>query len=166
VSSIASLVEDDGFRNLEIAEINAIGRMHPFLAPLPRLTYDEYPEQDIQALSYTDASFDLVLTSETLEHVPDFRRALAETRRVLRPGGRHVFTVPVDPRLERTRSRDGLEPVHHGRGGGPFALVTRRNDMLACTDFGLDLPDILREHGFEPEVHGSGIGTVYCAVAR
>ena len=164
--SIASLVEDDGFRGLEIAEINAIGRMHPFLAALPRLTYAEYPEQDIQALTYPDASFDLLLTSETLEHVPDFCRALAETRRVLRPGGRHVFTVPVDPRLERTRSRDGLEPVHHGRGGGPFALVTRRNDMLAYTDFGLDLPDLLREQGFEPEVHGSGVEAVYCAVAR
>lgn len=165
-SSIARLVEEDGFRALEIAELNAVGRMHSFLAPLPRLTHAEYPEQDIQALTYADASFDLVLTSETLEHVVDFRRALAETRRVLRPGGRHVFTVPLDPRLARTRSREGLEPVHHGRGGGPFALVTRRNDMLAYTDFGLDLPDLLREAGFEPEVHGAGIEVVYCAVAR
>jgi SAM-dependent methyltransferase len=166
VVSVAGLVEDAAFREFDIAEINAIGRMHPFLARLPRLTYAEYPEQDIQALTYPDGAFDLVLTSETLEHVPDFRRALAETRRVLRSGGRHLFTVPVDPRLERTRSRDGLEPVHHGRGGGPFALVTRRNDMLAFTDFGLDLPEILREQGFEPVVHGSGVETVYCAVAR
>lgn len=164
--SIARLVERESFRALDVAELNAAGRMHPFLAALPRLTYAEYPEQDLQALSYADASFDLLLTSETLEHVPDYRRALAETRRVLRPGGRHVFTVPVDPRLEQTRSRAGLEPVHHGRGGGPFALVTRRNDMLAHTDFGLDLPDILRELGFEPETHGVGIDTVYCAVAR
>lgn len=164
--SIARLVEDERFRALDVAELNAVGRMHPFLAALPRLTYAEYPEEDIQALTYPDASFDLLLTSETLEHVADFRRALAETRRVLRPGGRHVFTVPLDPRLQHTRSREGLEPVHHGRGGGPFALVTRRNDMLAYTDFGLDLPDLLREEGFEPEVHGSGIETVYCAVAR
>lgn len=164
--SIARLVEEDHFRAFDIAELNAVGRMHAQLARLPRLEYAEYPEQDIQALSYPDASFDLLLTSETLEHVSDFQRALSETRRVLRAGGRHIFTVPVDPRLARTRSRVGLPPVHHGRGGGPFALVTRRNDMLAHTDFGLDLPDILRDAGFDAETYGSGVDTVYCAVAR
>ena len=164
--SIADLVQEEGFRRLEIAEINSIGRMHPLLEPLPHLTYVEYPEQDLQALSYPDASFDLLLTSETLEHVPDFRRALLETRRVLRDGGRHIFTVPVDPRLERTRSREGLEPIHHGRGGGPFSIVTRRNDMLAYTDFGRDVPELLREAGFETEVHGTGVETVFCATAR
>ncbi len=165
-TSIADLAHEERFRLLDIAELNSIGRMHPLLVPLPRLTYAEYPEQDIQALTYPDASFDLVLTSETLEHIPDFRRALVETRRILRRGGRHVFTVPLDPRLERTRSREGLAPAYHGRGGGPFALVTRRQDMLAYTDFGLDVPELLREAGFQPEVHGSGVETVYCAVAR
>lgn len=164
--SVAELVAEPGFRALEIAEVNAIGRMHPFLAGLPGLTYFEYPQEDIQALSYADASFDLVLSSETLEHVEDPLRALRETRRVLRPGGRHVFTVPVDPRLPRTRSREGLPPVHHGRGGGPFVLVTRRHDMLAYTDFGADVPELLREAGFEAEVHGDGVNVVYCAVAR
>ena len=164
--SIVGLVEEEGFRGLHIAELNAIGRMHPLLSPLPHLTYAEYPEQDIQALTYADASFDLVLTSETLEHVPDFRQALRETRRVLRPGGRHIFTIPLDPRLERTRSRNGMPPMHHGRGGGPFSLVTRRNDLLVHTDFGLDLPSLLEEAGFEAEVHGSGVETVYCAIAR
>ena len=164
--SIAGLVGEESFRRLDIVELNSIGRMHPLLARLPRLTYAEYPDEDIQALTYTDAAFDLVLTSETLEHVPDFRRALVETRRILRPGGRHIFTVPLDPRLQRTRSREGMPPVYHGRGGGPFALVTRRNDMLAYTDFGVDLPDLLREAGFEAEVHGSNAETVYCATAR
>ena len=49
--------------------------MHAWIADLPRLRYSEYSEEgeDIQALSYADRSFDLVLTSETLEHVPDWR---------------------------------------------------------------------------------------------
>lgn len=163
--SVAELVREERFAALDIAEINSIGRLHTFLANAPGLAYAEFPEQDIQALTYPDASFDLVLTSETLEHVPDFRRALTETRRILRPGGRHVFTIPFDPRLEKTCSRAGMPPVHHGRGGGPFALITRRNDMLAYTDFGLDVPELLRDAGFEPEVHGSGVSTVFCGVA-
>ena len=106
-TSIAELVEEPGFRSLRVAEINALGRMHAFLTRLPSLTYAEYPEEDIQRLSYPDASFDLVLTSDTLEHVPDPHAALRETRRVLRPGGRHVFTVPFDPGRERSRSVPG-----------------------------------------------------------
>jgi len=163
--SIAELVREERFRRLEIAEINSIGRMHAFLADHPRLAYSEYPEEDLMELSYADASFDLVLTSDTLEHVPDPRRALRETRRVLRAGGRHVFTVPHDPRRARTRSREGLPAQHHGRGGGPYALVTRQADMLAHTDFGADVEDVLRETGFEPETYFEGVEAVFCGVA-
>ncbi len=36
--------------------------------------------------------------------------------------------------------------------------------MLTYTDFGLDLPELLREAGFEPEVHGQ-VEMVFCGVA-
>jgi SAM-dependent methyltransferase len=45
-----------------------------------------------------DASIDLVLATETLEHVPRPASFLAEARRVLRPGGRLVVTVPFSAR--------------------------------------------------------------------
>jgi SAM-dependent methyltransferase len=140
--------------------------MHTVLSRLPALTYAEYPEEDVTALSYANASFDLVLTSDTLEHVADPMRGLHEIHRVLRPGGRHVFTVPIDPSLEASRSRAGRSAEYHGRGGGPFALVTRKADMLAHTDFGADLPDLLDQAGFACEVHGSGIDSVFVATAR
>ena len=106
-TSVADLVEEDAFRALRIAELNAIGRMHAVLGRLPNLTYAEYPEEDVMALSYADASFDLVLTSDTLEHVEDPMRGMREIRRVLRPGGCHVFTVPIKPDLATSRSRNG-----------------------------------------------------------
>jgi SAM-dependent methyltransferase len=162
-TTLAELVREDAFRALRIAEINSIGRMHPFLAEAPGLTHVEYPEEDIQALSWDDACFDLVLTSETLEHVPDPHLALRETYRVLRPGGRHVFTVPVDPTLAATRARSTLPPEHHGRGGGPFGLVTRRADMLVHTDFGHDLPDVVRAAGFDVDTSGQGFELVVIA---
>ena len=162
-TTLVGLVGENGFRRLRVAEINAAGRMHPFLAQLPSLVHVEYPDEDIQSLSWPDESFDLVLTSETLEHVPDPHRALAETHRVLRPGGRHVFTVPVDQSLATSRSRQGLPPEHHGRGGGPFTLVTRRADMLVHTDFGRDLADVVRATGFECEVRGQGLASVVVA---
>lgn len=163
-ATLVELVREDSFRSMRIAEINTIGRMHPFLASLPGLTYVEYPEEDVQSLSWPDETFDLVLTSETLEHVPDPRAAFSETYRVLRPGGRHVFTVPIDVSLEATRSRSGLPAEYHGRGGGPFALVTRRADMLVYTDFGADVEDVVRGSGYEYDVRGEGLDTVVVAV--
>jgi SAM-dependent methyltransferase len=45
-----------------------------------------------------DDSIDVVLATETLEHVPEPAVFLAEARRVLRPGGRIVLTVPFAAR--------------------------------------------------------------------
>jgi SAM-dependent methyltransferase len=163
--SIAELVEEELFRSLDVAEINSIGRMHAFLEPLERLTFVEYPQEDVQALSFPDASFDLVLTSDTMEHVEDPMRGFRELRRVLRPGGRHVFTVPLSPARAHTTPRAGLPAEHHGRGGGPYALVSRRADMLAHTDFGADLPELLVEAGFETTVHGAGMEVVFSSLA-
>ena len=54
---------------------------------------------DIQALPFRDGAFDAIKATEILEHVPDVDRALAECRRVLRPGGHLVITVPFLERL-------------------------------------------------------------------
>ncbi|MGA7933746.1 MAG: class I SAM-dependent methyltransferase [Kovacikia sp.] len=41
-----------------------------------------------------DDSFDVVVATETLEHIEDYQACVAETVRVLRPGGRAYFAVP------------------------------------------------------------------------
>lgn len=52
------------------------------------------PHQDIQALSFMDESFDLILSNDVFEHIPDLDKALAESRRVLRPDGYLIATFP------------------------------------------------------------------------
>jgi SAM-dependent methyltransferase len=54
---------------------------------------------DVQALPFRAGAFDAIKATEVLEHVPDVARALAECRRVLRPGGHLVITVPFLERL-------------------------------------------------------------------
>jgi len=49
---------------------------------------------DAQALPFADKSFDLVVSCETIEHVPDVRKALLEMWRVARPGARLLLTTP------------------------------------------------------------------------
>jgi SAM-dependent methyltransferase len=54
---------------------------------------------DDGSLPLEHASIDLVWCSEVLEHVPDTAHLLLEVRRVLRPGGRLLVTVPDHRRL-------------------------------------------------------------------
>ena len=128
--TLADWVRTDAARALSVLEINEAGGVSAFLAQLPRREFALFPRVDMQALPYADGAFDLVVHSDTLEHVPDPVRGLAECRRVLREGGACVYTVPmIVGRL--TRSRAGLPPSHHGTpadGAG----------YLVHTEFGAD----------------------------
>ena len=55
----------------------------------------------IGSLPYPDASFDVVVAAWMLYHVPDLDAALAEVRRVLRPGGSFVAVTNGDRHLAR-----------------------------------------------------------------
>jgi SAM-dependent methyltransferase len=54
-----------------------------------------------RSLEFPDASFDVVAAGELLEHLRDPRRLVTEIRRVLRPGGTFVASVPNAYRLKR-----------------------------------------------------------------
>lgn len=50
---------------------------------------------DATKLPFADGSFDRVITSEVLEHIPADTEAIAELARVLKPGGTFAATVPT-----------------------------------------------------------------------
>ncbi len=54
----------------------------------------QFEVSDIQSLPHRDSTFEVVISCETIEHVPDPRAAVAELARVLRPGGRLYLTTP------------------------------------------------------------------------
>lgn len=51
----------------------------------------DYTGSVAERLPFPDAAFDAVVSADTLEHVEDVERVVAEASRVLKPGGRFVY---------------------------------------------------------------------------
>jgi SAM-dependent methyltransferase len=66
---------------------------------------------DMRSLPFPDHDFDGVLSVQSIEHVPDPERVLAEVRRVLRPAGTAVFVTPN--RLTFARPDEIIDPYHY-----------------------------------------------------
>lgn len=108
--------------------------------------------EDATDLSFDDEAFDAVVTSDVLEHVPEFVAALENFYRVLVPGGDLILTVPFldasQQSLRRAEIDSGgevrhlVEPEYHG---DPLSA----EGVLAFHSFGWDLLDTLRDCGFE-----------------
>ena len=132
---------DTKLKSIRILEINEAGMLTRHLKGFQNYTFASYPEVDIHSMSYPDNSFDLVVHSDTLEHVQDPIKALAECRRVLKTEGALCFTVPiVVGRL--SRSRDGLPKSYHGTIG------LDAEDFVVHTEFGVDAWTYLMKAGF------------------
>lgn len=74
----------------------------------------------LEALPFADASFDLMLVLDVIEHLDDPALALRELRRVVAPGGAGIVTVPAHPRLWSRHD----ERNHHRRRYTRESLTT------------------------------------------
>lgn len=72
------------------------------MAALPNTRFEI---MDIEDLQFGDATFDAAVCGHGLQFVPHLDRALAETRRVLRPGSRFAASVPGGPGQGQTVMR-------------------------------------------------------------
>lgn len=84
---------------------------------------------DITNLPFADETFDVVICSEVLEHIPDHRKAAAEIIRVLKPGKSLVVSVPryMPERICWALSRD-----YHNEEGGHIRIFRKKEliDLL------------------------------------
>ena len=153
-ASLADLMRSEAFASTRILGIDL-----DFLAMLddfPGFARSDYitslvPVRGLpdDGLPFPDASFDLVLVSDTLEHVPRYRRALEEIRRVLTRDGRFITVQPVIlSRTTVTRCvvdeggtvRHMLPPSYHCRGA---------DDSLVFVEFGIEFLDEVAAAGLE-----------------
>jgi hypothetical protein len=115
---------------------------HFFPGKQPGSAVGEFRCENLEALTFGDESVDLHVTQDVLEHVLNPSRVFSEIARTLKPGGAHIFTVPLVNKLEPSRIRarlteDGrvshLEPpVYHGN-------PVSDEGSLVTMDWGFDI---------------------------
>jgi arsenite methyltransferase len=104
-----------------------------------RETRVEYAIGDAVSLPYEDETFDAVIATQVYEYVPDMPAALAEARRVLRPGGRLlILDTDWDAIVWHSTDRDRM-----------LRVLEKWNDHLADPYLPRRLPGLLRDAGFE-----------------
>ncbi|HXN03874.1 MAG TPA: methyltransferase domain-containing protein [Candidatus Acidoferrum sp.] len=81
---------------------------------------------DMEDLRFPDLSFDAAVSGHGLQFVPDLRRALMETRRVLKPGARMAASVPVDP-----ATPSGAQAILERAVGGALPPAPKARDQVA-----------------------------------
>lgn len=100
---------------------------------------------DARRLPFADDSFDVVITSEVLEHIQDDVAAIAEMVRVLKPGGRFTATVPAwFPEVVNWKLSD---EYHAPKSvGGHVRIYTKTELRAKLRAAGLDVDGYHRAH--------------------
>lgn len=163
VSSNRLAAECPGYVPTQYDPGTAWGQTHP----------NGYRSEDLEAQTFEDETFDIVVTQDVFEHLFAPDRAIAEIARTLKPGGFHICTVPIvrkdEPSRRRARRRgDGsvehlTEPEFHGNPMDP-------QGSLVTVDWGYDIADYLdRASGLSTTIHtiddlSQGIRAAYIEV--
>jgi len=102
---------------------------------------------DVTQIPFQDRAFDSALCTEVLEHLPEPGRCLDEIRRVVKPGGMVLFTVPMTVHthsepydfyryteygLRYLLDKHGFEIVTLRRLGGVVSVMASRGISLGC----------------------------------
>lgn len=106
--------------------------------------------EDVQRLTYANATFDLIMHTEVFEHVPDDLVGFRELYRVLRSGGHMLFSVPL------TNLTSTVERAHLDSNGVQYLLPPAYHDdllrgvgkVLVFRDYGADILQRIEMAGF------------------
>ena len=120
------------------------------LVPVGQSSEAGIRNENVCKLQFNDASFDIVISLDVLEHVPDYRKAFLECCRVLRKGGRILWSVPFVPNSVKNiicaEIRDGQ--VHHILPAQYHGDPLSDQGVLCFTYFGWEMLDQFRDAGF------------------
>ena len=114
--------------------------------------YNGFRHEKLHDLSFGDHEFEIIVSLDALQYVFDYRRALAEFYRCLKPGGSILMTVPFDLNQERHLVRSSIDKQgvvkHHETPLYYSNHIHKEQELLCYHHFGWELLDRMREVGF------------------
>jgi SAM-dependent methyltransferase len=129
-------------------EVEGVGAMFTAMRTAGELSRETSHAAAVQGdalhLPFADATFDRVICSEVLEHIPDDLGAMRELTRVLRPGGTMAVTVPrFGPELINW----ALSDEYHNVPGGHIRIYRRSVLQSRLASAGLEVTGHHYAHG-------------------
>lgn len=168
ISSIKDFTKLDNF---VVYNTEAKGAIHNQLSKMESYICSEYfgnsyksgdlvnniMHQDLMNLSLSNESVDLVISSDVFEHIPDPYKAHKEVYRVLKSGGRHIFTVP----FYQTEFLDEDRTIINSKGNTVFLKepiyhedsIRPEKGALVYKIFSLEMLIKLRKIGFRTNLY-------------
>jgi SAM-dependent methyltransferase len=155
---------------LSIYNTEAGGTLHRFLRQINKYVCSEYfgdqykggdyidgrMHQDLMCLSFPDNQFDYVISTDVFEHIADPYVAHQEVHRVLKPGGRHIFTIPfyqTDTLDEKRAAIDEKGELVHYKEPMYHIDPIRPEGVLVFNIFSIEMLVKLRKMGFRTNMH-------------
>ncbi len=119
-------------------------------------TIKGFRNENLEMMTFGNSSFDLMVTQDVMEHIYNPAIAFREIARILKPGGAHIFTVPLINRYKKTErwaklGDDGnpvflYEPEYHGNPIDPLGSAVTMH-------WGCDIVDFIhQESGLETTI--------------
>ncbi len=148
-----------GYRSLRIHESSPCGPASARLARdcpgyVPSQYYpgalsgsvkDGFINENLEKMTFPDNSFDLTITQDVMEHVLHADMAFTEIARTLKPGGAHIFTLPLycrpETKVRAVATGDGIDFLEEKEfHGNPVDAA----GSLVVREWGPDLTDYIR----------------------
>ena len=108
-----------------------------------------FRSENLEMLTFADNTFDLFITQDVMEHIFNPLKASKEIARVLKPGGAHIFSVPIMNKslptqrwaaLNADNSVDFIMPAEYH--GNPV----NEKGALVTMHYGYDLAGVITQH--------------------
>ncbi len=117
--------------------------------PLGEIHSSGWRNEDLENQTFADESFDLVISQDVMEHVFNPAKTFSEIGRTLKPGGAHIFTVPLvkknQPSVVNAKKDENgntvilLYPDYHGN-------PVDNQGSLVTMYWGYDICDSILKH--------------------
>ncbi len=112
-------------------------------------TIDDFRNEDLEKQTFPNESFDIVISQDVMEHVYNPKDAFMEIARTLKPGGAHIFTVPIINKHRKSevwarKNENGdpiflKEPEWHGN-------PINNNGSPVTMHWGFDIVDFIKSN--------------------